>query len=147
MIPLFVLTVVTVGVRLAGHAGLVQVDSWPRALCFGLAAMLLLTASAHFGARRGDLIAMVPPPLPRPGMLVTVTGLLEAGIAVGLLFAGAAPAAGAALAVLLIAMFPANVHAAREGVSVGGRPPMPTVPRALLQCLFIAAAVTVAATG
>lgn len=45
------------------------------------------------------------------------------------------------LILLLIAMFPANVHAACAGVGIGGRPPTPLVPRAVMQVAFIAAAV------
>ena len=50
---------------------------WWDALRFALAAMFLLTASAHWGERRPDLIRMVPPIFPRPDLVVTITGVLE----------------------------------------------------------------------
>lgn len=133
MIPLFVLAGVT------GVLALVGLE-WTRAVRGGLAAMLVLTASAHFGSRRRDLVAMVPPSLPWPGLLVTVTGLAELAVAAGLLFDATAPAAAIALVALLIAMFPANVHAARANVGIGGRPPTPLPKRTLIQALFVAAA-------
>ena len=107
---------------------------------FALAAMLLLTASAHFGSRRPDLVRMVPDSFPAPELLVTLTGIAELLGAAGLLVPRLAPWAGAALALLFVAMFPANVHAAREGLTIGGAPVTPLVPRALLQVLFVAAA-------
>jgi uncharacterized membrane protein len=58
---------------------------WWTALRIALAAMFLLTASAHWGKRRDDLIRMVPAALPRPDLLVTVTGICEILGAVGLL--------------------------------------------------------------
>lgn len=63
---------------------------WWTALRIALAAMFLLTASAHWGRRRDDLIRMVPTALPRPGLLVTVTGICEILGAVGLLISRAA---------------------------------------------------------
>ena len=39
--------------------------------------MFLLTGIAHFGSRRAGFVEMVPPRLPRPALLVTVTGVLE----------------------------------------------------------------------
>ena len=48
--------------------------------------MFVLTGIAHFAPpMRRDLIAIVPPRLPAPGLLVTVTGVLELLGAVGLL--------------------------------------------------------------
>ena len=108
-------------------------------LRWALAAMFLLTASAHFGSRRPDLVRMVPPPFPEPELLVTLTGIAEVLGAAGLLLPRTAPWAAGALALLLVALFPANVHAAREGLTIGGAPVTPLVPRAVLQAVFVAA--------
>lgn len=108
------------------------------ALRWAFAAMFLLTASAHFGDRRDDLVRMVPPALPAPGLLVTLTGLAELAGAAGLLVPRLAPWAARGLALLLVLVFPANVHAAREGLAIGGTPVTPLVPRALVQALFLA---------
>src|SRR5262245_54368494 len=65
---------------------------------------------------------MVPPSLPHPGALVTVTGIAELAGAVGLLGPAVSRWAALGLAVLLVAMFPANIHAARGRVTLRGRP-------------------------
>ena len=88
---------------------------------------------------------MVPPALPEPGLLVTVTGVLELAGAVGLLWRRTAPWAAAGLSVLLVAMFPANVYAALAGLTLGGAPAMALLPRTLLQVVFLAATLTVLA--
>jgi uncharacterized membrane protein len=116
---------------------------WWNSLRFALAGMFLLTASAHWDKRRQDLIRMVPPSFPRPDLLVTLTGVLEAAGAVALCVPMLAPYAAIGFALLLLAMFPANMHAAREKLTIGGRPVLSLVPRALLQLVFIVAAVAV----
>jgi uncharacterized membrane protein len=86
---------------------------------------------------------MVPPAFPRPEALVTATGVLELLGALGLLLPPLAPWAAAGLTLLLLALLPANVHAARAGLSIGGRRVMPVAPRALLQVVFVAATLAV----
>lgn len=108
-------------------------------LRWALAVMFLLTASAHFGGRRADLVRMVPPFFPDPELLVTLTGLAEILGAVGLLVPRLAPWAAGGLALLLLAIFPANVHAAREGLRIGGAPATPLVLRTALQVVFLGA--------
>src|SRR5215510_11892128 len=98
---------------------------WWDALRFALAGMFLLTASAHWGKRRPDLVRMVPPRLPPPHLLLTITGIPQLLGAAGLLVPHLAPYAAAALALLLLALFPANVHAARAGLTLAGRPVTP----------------------
>jgi uncharacterized membrane protein len=120
---------------------------WWNALRLALAAMFLLTASAHWGRRRDDLIRMVPPAFPRPDLMVTLTGVLELMGAIGLLVTSVAPWAALGLTMLLVAIFPANVRAARERLTIGGRQATPLVLRALIQVVFIAATTTVAAAG
>ena len=106
--------------------------------------MFLLTASAHWGKRRPDLIRMVPPGFPRPDLIVTATGVLEILGAVGLLIPGTARAAAICLALMVIAMFPANAHAARIHGTIGGRPVTPLPQRAAMQLAFVAALAAVA---
>jgi len=143
MIPLVVLVATTLVLRAVGAFGVDSLDGWQPAVRGGLAAMLLITAGAHFGSRRRDLIAMVPPRLPRPDLLVTLTGVLELALAVGLVFSATAPVAAVLLVGLLAALFPANVHAAKARVGIGGRPPTPLGPRAVMQLVFAAAALAV----
>jgi uncharacterized membrane protein len=119
--PLIALVGVTLALRIAGAAGVRRLRSWPVALRGGLATMFVLTGMAHFIGLRAELISMVPPALPNPGLLVTTTGLLELAGAVGLLLPRTAPWAAGGLTALL-------------------------VPRTLMQLVFLAATVTVLAS-
>lgn len=112
-----------------------------------LSGMFLLTASAHWGKRRPDLIRMVPSSFPQPDLLVTVTGILELMGAIGLTLPKVAPYAALGLAVMLVAVFPANVHAARRRMTIAGRPVEALLPRALLQLVFLAATIAVFVAG
>jgi uncharacterized membrane protein len=130
-----------------GAAGVHALSGWYTPLRFALAGMFLLTASAHWGKRRADLVQMVPPAFPRPDLVVTVTGALELLGAAGLLVRPLAPLAAGGLSLLLLAMFPANVHAARAGLTLGGRPVTALGPRTLLQVVFLAATLAVMVGG
>ncbi|MGM0930897.1 MAG: DoxX family protein [Actinomycetota bacterium] len=143
MAPLIVLVTVTLGLRVAGAAGVTRLTSWPTALRGGLAAMFVLTGMSHFVGKREELISMVPPALPEPDLLVTLTGVLELAGAFGLLLPRMASWAAAGLAVLLVAMFPANVYAAVSGAAMEGVQTMPLFPRTLVQIVFLAATIAV----
>lgn len=145
MTPLIVLVLGTLILFAAGAAGVRRLRPWPVAVRGGLAAMFMLTGVSHFVGMREDLINMVPPMLPEPGLLVTITGVLELAGAAGLLWRRTAPWAAGGLAALLVAMFPANVYAAVEGLTLGGAPATALVPRTLMQLLFLAATLTVLA--
>lgn len=143
MAPLITLLAVTLLLRAAGAAGIRTLRSWHTSLRSGLAAMFTLTGTAHFNGMREDLIAMVPPALPYPELLVTLTGVLELLAAAGLLHRRTAPWAAGGLTLLLVAMFPANVHAALAGLMVNGEPATALLPRTLMQLVFVAATVVV----
>ena len=137
----------TLGARLAGWLGVDYADSWPAAVAIGLAAMFVMTGVAHFvNPLRRDMIAIVPPRLPSPGLLVTVTGVLELIGAAGLLYPPTRIAAALCLFSLMLVMFPANVYAAR----------MPNPPksmntklglRTVEQIVFVGAALVVGLGG
>src|SRR5580704_10019075 len=106
--------------------------------------MFLLTASAHWGRGRPDLIRMVPPAFPAPATIITITGVLEILGAVGLLIPLTTRLAAICLAVLLAAMFPANMRAARERLTILARPAPGLAVRGAIQLIFIAALIAVA---
>ena len=147
MAPLLTLLLGSLAARVVGWLGVDYVDSWPRAIAVGLAAMFVLTGVAHFvGPLRNDMIAIVPPRLPASALLVTVTGVLELLGAVGLLIPATRVAAAGCLVLLMLAMFPANVYAAR----------MPNPPKSMTsrlgvrtaeEAVYLAAAVIVAIGG
>jgi uncharacterized membrane protein len=139
MIPFILLAISTLLLRVIGVAGVDLLNSWTWCLRGGLALMFLFTASAHWGKQRGDLVAMVPSAFPRPALIVSATGVLEILGAAGLLIPAIAPVAAACLAILLISLFPANIRAAREGLTISGRRATALPLRTLLQLVFIAA--------
>ena len=141
MIPALVLAGSFLILRAAGWAGVDALDNWVTPLRYALAAMFLLTASAHWGRGRQDLVRMVPAIFPAPALLVAVTGILEILGAIGLLIPYTAPAAAICLAILLVAMFPANIHAARKSLTIRGRAATSLGPRTVLQVIFVAALV------
>jgi uncharacterized membrane protein len=139
--PVIALTASLLAFGALGAIGTYPWTSWPVPLRWALAVMFLLTASARLGPRRHALAAMVPAGLPHPRQLVAVTGTLEALGALGLLLPQTALIAAWSLTALLVAMFPANLHAARNGIGMDGRQPTPLAIRSAQQATFIAVAV------
>jgi uncharacterized membrane protein len=139
MIPLSVLGGSFVILLVLGRAGVPGLEGWLTSLRLALAVMFFVTASAHWGDKRGDLIAMVPPGIPLPELVVTLTGLAEIAGAIGLVIPRLAPYAATGLALLLVAMLPANVYAAIAQLSIDGRPVLTLVPRVCLQLVFLGA--------
>lgn len=105
--------------------------------------MFLLTGVSHFVGMRAQMIDMVPPVLPWPGLLVTLSGMLELAGAAGLLWSRAAPWAAGGLTALLLVLFPANVHSALAGVTTSAASEL--LPRTLIQMVFVAASSVIAA--
>lgn len=120
-----------------GALGVDALSTCPEVVAWALAAMFLFTASAHFTKTRDDFVAMVPTAFPKPDLLVSLTGILEALGAVGLLIPTTRGLAGLCLVLLLVAMFPANVSASRRRVPRRGRAPTPLLLRIPMQLLFI----------
>jgi uncharacterized membrane protein len=145
MIPLFVLLVSFAVLRCAGFLGVTILDNVGLPLRIALFLMFLVTASAHWGRGRADLIRMVPLRLPRAGMLVSITGILEILGAIGLLVPETVRIAAVCLAILLLALFPANVRAAREHFTILGRPAPGLFLRGTIQAVFLAALIVVIA--
>lgn len=142
MAPLLVLVAVTVGLRYGSRWRAPGGATWPTAARFGLAAMFAVTGTSHFIGMREEMVEMVPPGLPQPELLVSITGALELLGAAGLIWRRTTHAAAIALGLLLVAMFPAKVHAATAGVAHEWTSQL--FPRSILQVLFIATVGTVA---
>ena len=116
-------------------------SDWHLALRAALGAMFLLTASAHWGKGRADLIRMVPEAMERAVFWVSLTGFAEIAIASGLQIPNLAPWTAAAAVVMLCCLFPANLKAAREHLTIMRRPVLPVIPRLTVQIIFIASLV------
>jgi uncharacterized membrane protein len=106
--------------------------------------MFLFTATAHFTPMKEDLVRMVPLSFPNPRALVFATGVLEILGAIGLLVPATRRLAAWGLALMLLALFPANVSAARRGLTLRGKPATPLAIRLPIQLLFLAVTLWVA---
>lgn len=137
MAVLFVLLAGILAFRAMGALGIETLATWSAAIRWSLALMLLFTASAHFTRMKEDLIRMTPSWVPRPRVMVAFTGICEILGAAGLAIPALQRAAGRALILLFIALLPANVRAARAGLTLGGRPVTPLWLRVPMQILFI----------
>ena len=137
MIVLLVLFGSLVLFRALGAAGVAAFQSWILSARVALAVMFLFTASSHFTSMKKDLIAMVPPGVPRPDLLVLLTGIAEFAGAIGLLIPTIRYWAALGLIVLMVAVLPANISAAKRSVLLRGRPPTPLWLRIPMQVLFV----------
>jgi uncharacterized membrane protein len=120
-------------------------SDWHFALRAALGAMFLLTASAHWGKRRADLMRMVPRCVGDPGIWVTLTGIAEIALVIGLQIPKLSIWAAGAGIIMLCCLFPANLKAARQHLTISGKSVLTTKPRLLIQLLFIGA--LIAAVG
>lgn len=114
---------------------------WHTGLRAAPGAMFLLTASAHWGIGRMDLIGMVPRGIGSPGLWVTVTGFAEIAIAIGLQLPHLARWAAGIAILMLCGVFPANVKAAREHLTIIRRSVLSVGPRLVPQLVFIGASI------
>lgn len=137
MIVVTILVGATLLARLLGVCGIEWLDSWPAATRAGLSLMFLFTALAHFNSMRHDLARMLPPIVRWPLAVVYFTGVCEVLGAIGLLLPSTRTYAAAALILFLIAVLPANIHAARAGITLRGKPATPLMVRIPMQLLFI----------
>jgi uncharacterized membrane protein len=137
--PLLVLVAVTLFLRALGSLRVRVFSSWRNAVRYGLVIMFLSTGSTHFTAIKHDYAAMVPPPLTGHLWLIYFTGILELMGAIGLAIPRTRRLAGIGLFLLLLALFPANVYAASNGIQFRGAPPTEVWLRGFVQAVFAVA--------
>ena len=137
MISLFVLVVSLIVLRGLGGLGIKRLSSWREAGRIALVIMFLFTGFSHFSSLKHDFASMIPDPLPNDLWVIYLTGVFEIAGAVGLLIPRTRRLAGVCLMLLLVAMFPANVNAIVNEISLGGDAPTPLWLRAPMQLLYI----------
>jgi len=120
-----------------GALGVGPLASWPVATRWALATLFLLTASAHFNRMKEDLVRMLPAWVQAPRLTIYLTGVCEILGAIGLLLPETRRWAGLAMILFLIAIFPANIKAARERLPIRGKPAPPLALRLPMQLLLI----------
>ena len=106
-----------------GFAGIPAFATWQAAARDALSLMLVFTGISHFTFMKEDFVRMMPPSIPRPRAMVYFTGVCELAGAVGLLVPDFRRPAAYALIAFFLAVLPANIHAARAGVTLRGSLP------------------------
>jgi uncharacterized membrane protein len=123
-----------------GSAGIPAFANWQASARDALSLMLVFTGISHFTFMKEEFVRMMPPSIPWPRTLVYFTGICEIAGAVGLLLPEFRRAAAYALIAFFLAVLPANIHAARAGVHLHGKPATSLWLRIPMQVLFIAVA-------
>src|SRR3954451_3039095 len=90
------------------------------ALFVGFAGVTHFTSPAFY-------VSIVPASLPRPELLVQLSGIAELAGAIGLLIPATRRLAGIGLIALFVAVFPANVNMAIHQLPFEGRPVAPAL--------------------
>ncbi|MCV2402515.1 hypothetical protein OFY17_06370 [Marinomonas sp. C2222] len=131
--------------RFRGRAGKFQVD-WQLAdsLRFAVILVLCVIGSSHFSPLKLDMLAMLPPPIPKDLSIIYLTGLFEFAGAIGLLLPRTRILASYCLIVMLICFFPANIYAALNDIPFNGRAATPLIIRTPIQLLLIISLVFIA---
>jgi uncharacterized membrane protein len=137
---LFILVFSGLVFRGLGFAGIRLFASWQASARDALSLMLVFTGISHFTFMKEDFVRMMPPSIPWPRAMVYFTGVCEIAGAIGLLFPQFRPAAAYALIAFFLAVLPANIHAARAGVTLRGKPATSLWVRIPVQILFMAVA-------
>ena len=140
MVVLLILVLSCLIFRGLGSAGIAAFGTWQDSARDALSLMLILTGVSHFTFMKEDFVRMIPSSIPWPRAMVYFTGLCEIAGAVGLLLPEFRRAAAYALVVFFLAVLPANIHAARAGVTLRGKPATNLWLRIPMQVLFIVVA-------
>lgn len=138
MLVVYILIVALLVSRGIGALGVASLASWPAASRAAMSVMLLFTGAGHFAPMKRDLVRMIPSWIPTPLAMVYFTGVCEILGAIGILYGPTRHAAGYALILFFVAILPANIHAAREGVTLMGKPVAVLWLRVPMQVAFIA---------
>ena len=140
MIVLLILLVSALVFRGLGWAGIHAFATWQASARDGLSVMLMFTGLSHFTFMKEEFVRMMPPSIPWPRAMVAFTGVCEIAGAIGLLLPDLRRAAAYALVAFFAAVLPANIHAARAGVTLRGKPATTLWLRVPMQVVFIAIA-------
>lgn len=87
--------------------------------CISMGIMLLFTGAAHF-FKTGEMVAMMPDFIPFKTEIVYLTGLLEIGAALSLIFQIKARLVSMLLIVFFFAVLPANIVGSMKQIALGG---------------------------
>jgi len=136
MLVLVILFVSLLIFRALGTVGISVFSTWMDCTRYALAVMFLFTSSARFTKMRHDFARMMPKAIPNPMAMVYFTGVCEILGAMGILVPRTRSLAGLCLCFFLVCVLPANIKAARESLTIGGRVATEPWLRVPMQLLF-----------
>jgi uncharacterized membrane protein len=136
MLVLIILSISLLIFRALGTVGISVFSTWVDCTRYALAVMFLFTSSAHFTKMRHDFARMMPKAIPNPMVMVYFTGCCEILGAIGILLPRTRSLAGLCLCIFLVCVLPANIKAARERLTIGGRAATELWLRVPMQVLF-----------
>ena len=100
---------------------------WQKLSLCAIATLFVAAGSLHL-VRPQPFREIMPPSIPSPDLMVTLSGVAELAGGIGILISALRPAARWGLVALLIAVFPANIYMAQRRIAPGGL----HIPAALL---------------
>jgi uncharacterized membrane protein len=103
------------------HARVPGLDTWPARMRLAMALALFFVGTDHW-LNPQRYVPMMPPWVPLHLESVLFTGAAEIAGGLGLLIPKVRRLAGLMLAIYFIAVFPANIHNALNGLAVDGLP-------------------------
>jgi uncharacterized membrane protein len=125
----------TFAIAVLAKQGLSKPMTYRRCGQIAIAAMFVFAGLSHFGLADG-MVAMLPEFVPFRYGIIYVTGLIEIGLAGGLLWPPTVAIAGMLAIAFLIAVFPANIYAAINSVDFGGNSAAPPIYSFECPCRF-----------
>ncbi len=134
VLPMVALSAVTGAFFLVGRGGFRPFGRIQRGLQMVGALPLLASGAIHL-ARPEIYAQIIPPEFPGRFTLVVVSGICELAGAAGLFFPKTRRPASLCLALLMIAIFPANVYVAGQNVHGMSMPEVPA--RTFMQAVYI----------
>jgi uncharacterized membrane protein len=95
--------------------------SWPKRILLWLMGIFYVVGGINHFANTDFYVPMMPPYLPLNVELVYLSGVAEIGLGVAVLIPAFRRLAAWGIILLLIAIFPANLHIALHNLPLGGR--------------------------
>jgi uncharacterized membrane protein len=86
-----------------------QLTFMDEAFLYAMAFFYVIAGVMHF-VKPALFISIIPPYIPWPKLVNTITGILEVGLGFGLIFESTRTGAAYGIILLLIAVFPANLY-------------------------------------
>ncbi|MEM7010758.1 MAG: DoxX family protein [Verrucomicrobiota bacterium] len=137
MIPFYLLLIAQMAFLVTGLAGVRYLQGYDRSTSAALALMFLFTGVTHFTPMKAEYLAMIPEPFPRDIWMIYLSGAFEISGAIGLLVPSLRRWAAIGLFLLVLALTPANIHAAINDIPFNNRPATALWLRIPVQIVFL----------